>query len=376
MRFEHLEYCEWFIKTKYVFVRCLKLFWRELKVDSILPNCIPNRFVRLYPNRQRPARAQPNASANQPGQPGPSFAAEPDVTPAAQSTPLPGGQPNVSADEPDVTPANPPALHGFSVQAGSLDGQMTPMAQSTPLPLQDSNAQTSRPLAPLAQSTPLRPVANAAAATATSNVPIVDYGDEDAIFDNAGVNLPPAVQNGLAEIQSQMDSNVRQRVNRVSDSLNTPQVDRIQSIETPDPNAQQVNGAQAVSGDPVQGAAADSVQGAAADPNGNEPIQRVFILSFSFHSQFECMSVMYSDTIYSFHLFVQPDRPRRQRRPRQPRQQRPPQQPNAPPRRPPNPVFPTNDDIERLGDFVHADDNGIVAKLTNFQVNVVWQLIT
>lgn len=249
-------------------------------------------------------------------------------------------------------------MHGSSIQPGSVVGQMLPAAQSTPHTSHDLNVQTSRITTPLAQSTPLRPGANAAAAaaTTTSNVPNVDYADDDAIFNNVGVDLPSAVQNDLAEIQSRLDPNVRQRLDQMGDSLNSPQVDRVQSIDTIDPNAPQVSGVQAV----------------AADPNENEPTQRVSVKRKANISINVVKVAAYHNTKMFFILFqsfVQPDRP--QRRPRRPRQARPP----APPRRPPNPIFPIDDGVERLGDFLHADDNGVVQNHENFQVDIVMHLV-
>lgn len=121
------------------------------------------------------------------------------------------------------TSGNPPPMHGPNVQSPPPTPAGRPMR-----------------LAPVAESTPLPTPATTS--HAPNQLPNID--DDDAIFDNVDVNLSPAVQNQLSDNQSHMDPVTRQRVKQVGDSLDTPQVDRIQSA-SPVPNADQNNNADA-----------------------------------------------------------------------------------------------------------------------------------
>lgn len=107
---------------------------------------------------------------------------------------------------------------------------------------------------PLAQSTPVRPVANPTVMPdADDHTPTrsrdqqvsnqqvnLDFGDDDdELFDgNPAVGplpLPAAVQQRLSDIQSQMDPDARARLQRLSDSLNNHEIERVQPVQ-PDPN--------------------------------------------------------------------------------------------------------------------------------------------
>lgn len=146
---------------------------------------------------------------------------------------------------------------GSNAQGGSHIEHMGPAAQSTPVPSSRTN-QISHEAAPHAQNTPAN----------------IDFGhDDDPI-------MPSYLQNAMVQIQSRIDPELRRRLDRLSQSLNAQQVDRIQSNEATDSNNQPVDGGQqhAVSADPddaeVVGVQADShgqpadYGAVAADPSG------------------------------------------------------------------------------------------------------------
>lgn len=104
----------------------------------------------------------------------------------------------------------------------------------------DSLPHDGRPasLLPLAQSTPQRPETGATSSHLPGLQPIVDFGNDE-IFDMNGtvgpVGLSTNLQDGLNQIQSQMNPDIRDNLERVGNSLDNHEIERVQSLQ-PDPN--------------------------------------------------------------------------------------------------------------------------------------------
>lgn len=193
-------------------------------------------MILTFPKPKRPIRVQPNATANRP-------AHVSDGQYQQRSQPVnvindrnlhPSQQ--VDMVQPDLaSPTNDAPDNSQHMQISNVAQDLVshpfgqsplggPVAQSTPQ--RRGINETSPSQSAIPAPTPASPTPNAVAN--------IDYED-DAIFDTNGAPLPPNVQDGLNQNLSQLDPNVSQHVQLISNLLDSHENSRVQPL-TPNPN--------------------------------------------------------------------------------------------------------------------------------------------